>query len=253
MIDQLIQIGFNENEAKVYIACLEMGKSSIAPLVQRSGVSKKRCYKALDRLIAEGYVAAEGRRKKVFSVTDVEAIGLRLQEQLRSFHSMLPQLYAASASYSSDRDITLYHDEQSIRNAYKRQMRKEKRGGVSCAIESAKFHFIEFMNAGRSGVDFDVYEQNRLHRDIALRLMFVDAGRSFSVDFETDHRRKHREIRVLSTSVSNSILNLHIWTDRVFLLSQRATRYSLIEIANRDIRNGFFAYFETLWEQGKTI
>ena len=72
MIQQLIQIGFNEKEAKVYVALLGLGKTSIAKIVQKSGVSKKLCYKALDFLIREEYVAPDGKRKRLFFVTDCD-------------------------------------------------------------------------------------------------------------------------------------------------------------------------------------
>lgn len=255
MIESLVQIGFNEKEAQVYAAVLALGKPRIAQIVNRARLSKKLCYKTLDSLITQGYVVAEGRRKKVFFVTDIELIGQKLQGKLKAFHEVLPRLFASAGESHTLHSINTYTDPEAIRNLFKHQMRRQKRGSEFLVIESAKFHFVDFMNEGRGGVTFDIYERVRMNRDVRLKLLFVDQrGRELErPEFEMKYRRSRREIRELVTSIGNTLSGLYVWSDRVFLLTQRAGTMLLVELLNKDIRQGFVAYFETLWNQGKSV
>jgi len=256
MIERLVQIGFNENDAKTYVAVLELGKPRIAQIVNSAQISKKMCYKALDALIAQGYVGTEGRKKKVFFVTDVELIGAKLQKRLEAFQDIVPQLYASANESHTLRSIGTYTDPESIRNIFKRQMRRQRLRSEFLAIESVKFHFVDFMNAGRGGATFDIYERVRLNREVKLELLFVDqADRELErPEFETKHQRSLREIRELPTSIGNTMAGLYIWDDRVFLLTQN-TRGGmlLVELLHKDIRQGFVAYFESLWNMARGI
>ena len=259
MKESLVQIGFNENEARVYLAVLALGKPRIAQIVNKAGLSKKLCYKALESLIAQGYVAAEGRRKKVFFVTDIELIGQRLQERMKAFHTALPQLFASAGESHTLHSINTYTDPEAIRNLFKHQMRRQRRGSEFLVMESTRLHFVDFMNEGRGGATFDIYERVRMNRDIRLKLLFVDqivgTGRDLSLrpEFETKYRRAKREIRELVTSVGNTLAGLYVWSDRVFLLTQRGSVMLLVELLNKDIRQGFVAYFESLWGMGKIV
>lgn len=255
MIQQLIQIGFNEKEAKVYEACLELGKASIARIVRKSGVSKKLSYKALDFLMKEGYVVAEGKKKKLFSISDIELIGINIQKRLNIYQNLLPELYSKKQHEDLGGSVNVYDDTQGIRNLYKHQMRREVAGATSLAIESPLFHFIEFMNAGRGGCDFDIYERLRLSKDISLELIFlVSKEKLWSLDFEVGAFRKKREIRTLIGVLSNPISNMHIWSDRVFLFIYRnSASQTLIELVGKEIRDGFVSYFGSLWQSAQVV
>ena len=197
----------------------------------------------------------EGRRKRVFFVTDVEAIGQRLQERLQAFRHVVPQLYATANEGHTSRSLGIYTDPESIRNIFKRQMRRQQRASTVRAIESAKFHFIDFMNEGR-GATFDIYERVRINRAVHLQLLFVDQpGNDLDqLEFEARHLRKRREIRSLPTSIGNTLAGLYIWSGEVLLLTQKPSGgILLIELLNKDIRQGFVAYFESLWNNAKKI
>lgn len=254
MIQQLIQIGFNEEQAKVYLVCLELGKANIARIVRKSGVSKKMSYKALGFLTKEGFITSEGRKKRLFFVTDVERIGEKLQDRLKGFYHVLPQLYSVSNIGSSNRSLITYTDPDTIRNAFKRQMRKEPEGSRFNVIESSWFHFIDWMNAGRGGSAFDIYEQVRINRNIWVNALFVDADKKIRNPlFETHYKRPKREVRTLSSTINNTLAGMYIWHDRVFLFDHKPDGMLMIEISSRDIRQGFSVYFDSLWQIAEVV
>ncbi|MBW3015460.1 hypothetical protein KY330_03495 [Candidatus Woesearchaeota archaeon] len=50
----LLKIGLTEGEAKVYLALLELGSSTVGPIVKKSGVAYSNIYEILQRLIEKG-------------------------------------------------------------------------------------------------------------------------------------------------------------------------------------------------------
>ena len=51
---ELVKVGLTEGEAKVYLALLELGSSTVGPIVKRSGVAYSNIYEILERLIKKG-------------------------------------------------------------------------------------------------------------------------------------------------------------------------------------------------------
>jgi len=48
--ETLLQMGLNEKEAKVYLACLELGGATIAEIAEKSGVKRTSIYNFLEEL-----------------------------------------------------------------------------------------------------------------------------------------------------------------------------------------------------------
>src|SRR3989338_8276725 len=52
----LLKIGLTEGEAKIYVALLELGPSSVGPIKKRTKISHSNIYEILERLINKGVV-----------------------------------------------------------------------------------------------------------------------------------------------------------------------------------------------------
>ena len=53
----LIEAGFSEKEAKVYLALLELGEGNIAKITQKSGIKRATVYLEIEALKSKGYVS----------------------------------------------------------------------------------------------------------------------------------------------------------------------------------------------------
>ena len=59
IIEQLSEIGFKENDAKVYIALLQLGKSNPTKISKKTNIVRARVYDSLKRLEKQGYIERE--------------------------------------------------------------------------------------------------------------------------------------------------------------------------------------------------
>lgn len=81
----LKNLGFNEKEAKVYLALLELGPSAVREISLKSGLKKPTTYVILDELLQkEAVLFLPGAKKKLYSAKDpdslFEAAKLRLNQ-----------------------------------------------------------------------------------------------------------------------------------------------------------------------------
>ena len=58
MEKELLDLGFNKNEIKVYLALLKLGVSSVSEISKTSNVDRTLIYGILDKLIEKGLVGS---------------------------------------------------------------------------------------------------------------------------------------------------------------------------------------------------
>ena len=54
---ELTQLGFTEEESKVYLAALELGGSYASGIAKKAGVPRVNCYHTLDKLVRKGVMS----------------------------------------------------------------------------------------------------------------------------------------------------------------------------------------------------
>jgi HTH-type transcriptional regulator, sugar sensing transcriptional regulator len=100
----LSQIGFSDKEAKIYLACLELGTGTVVELSRKSGITRGSTYDILEEMLEKGYVSRVHKDKHmVFSAVDPEALKKRYQDSLRDFELALPELKGLFHKHSRPR------------------------------------------------------------------------------------------------------------------------------------------------------
>lgn len=89
----LKRLGFSQKQAKVYLACLEMGPSSVIQVSRKTEITRGSTYDVLEKMLARGYVSKVHVDKRVkFSAVDPDALKWRFENRLRDFEIALPEL-----------------------------------------------------------------------------------------------------------------------------------------------------------------
>lgn len=94
-LEHLLDLGLYEDEAKVYLACLELGGGYVSSIAKRARVHRVTCYHTLENLIKKGLVSVStGHGAKVFSPENPEFLVKKQAEKLLSAERLLPELKA---------------------------------------------------------------------------------------------------------------------------------------------------------------
>lgn len=97
----LITNGLSAPQAKLYLACLELGTASAYKISKKTGIHRSSCYEILDNLKEKGLVSFFHKKgKKYFNAENPRGIISKTKENVSLLEQALPQF---NALYSSDK------------------------------------------------------------------------------------------------------------------------------------------------------
>jgi HTH-type transcriptional regulator, sugar sensing transcriptional regulator len=162
---ELVHLGLSEKESKVYIAVLELGKTSVQNISKKAEVNRATTYVIIESLMKKGLVSSIDEQKKQFFYAEspeklkmlFESQELEIIRKLDYLDKLLPELRALNPK-SSDRPIVKYYE-------------------------------------GREGVAAMNKEFHKAKNQISRMIYSVDMVKK---TFEEDERKKSREDRIKS-------------------------------------------------------
>ncbi len=93
MKEQLIQIGFGNKEADIYLSLIKLGKANIAELMKKTSVERRTIYDVLERLMQKGWVSYyEENKKKYYVPVKPELILEDLEYKKQEFKEIIPKI-----------------------------------------------------------------------------------------------------------------------------------------------------------------
>lgn len=116
-ITNLIELGFSADEAKVYVALLELGGSYVSAIAKKSGVHRVVCYKILESLTEKGFASQFDRNNiRHFSAEDPRILIRTQQQKLLHAEKMLPELLSLTHALAYKPKVQYYEGVQGMKN-----------------------------------------------------------------------------------------------------------------------------------------
>lgn len=112
------------NEAKIYLALLELGSALAGEITKKSGINRTNVYDALDRLIEKGIVSyVITANRKYFEATNPERIISYLEEkenaikeQKKLINQIMPELKIKRQLSKEPQEATIYKGKKGIKS-----------------------------------------------------------------------------------------------------------------------------------------
>jgi len=120
MIEQKVlqNLGLSEKEAQVYLALLELGKSTVVQIAKQAQIKRPTTYLVLDSLKQKGLVSEIPEKSRtLYAPESPEALEQTVKHALSDFHELLPVL-KSSFSRGTKPTIRYYDDKDVIENLY---------------------------------------------------------------------------------------------------------------------------------------
>ena len=98
LINTLKQIGFNEKQARIYLASLELGETTIKEIAKKAEIKRTTIYDLLDEMLENGLIkqTIKGARKKLIAASPKE-----LEMIIKKREALLSQIMPTLASMSN--------------------------------------------------------------------------------------------------------------------------------------------------------
>jgi sugar-specific transcriptional regulator TrmB len=122
--ENLQNLGLNEKQTKVYLACLELGSASIAELAEKSGVKRTSIYNFLEELINKGFVSEIKQDDQILLIaTEPQVLVKKAQQQLLDTQAVLPELLAMFNLPGNKPKVKFYQGIAGLKKTYEETLK----------------------------------------------------------------------------------------------------------------------------------
>jgi sugar-specific transcriptional regulator TrmB len=239
LIDLLATVGLHENAARVYIAALELGPSSIWEIAKKSGVKRPTCYVILEELAIKGFASSNNDGKRVnYSVIRPKQLLLH-EERLHSrFKEAGSQLMAIASLSKEKPKIRTYEGAEGIRKVY--AMAADEPRGTDFYILGANMLETEYVEV----ITEEIIRRNK--KGILTRGIFPDNQVNREMRLERSPIEKHNN-RFIPEAKFSPKTQILIFGNTVAYLAHTESEPFATVIESAALAHDEKERFELLW------
>lgn len=177
-INFLKKLGFSDKEAKVYLALLYLGPSSVRKLAEYSGLNRGTSYDALKWLQDQGVVSFYNKESKQYFVAEnpdklqeiLRNQEIELKDVKRQLDGVVPELQALYNN-GGNRPVARYFEGEELKKILEDVL-------SVCEQESEKMYRIYSVEGLRKYLykDFPTFSDARIGKGIAVKAIAVGEG-----------------------------------------------------------------------------
>jgi sugar-specific transcriptional regulator TrmB len=240
LLNSLADFGLEENEARVYLAALSQGATTILKLSKDTEIKRTTVYEVVDSLVAKGLMKKEIHGfKTLYSPEHPERLENALETKRALLARVLPELEGIFNLKGTEGAIKYYEGLQSIRNIYDDLLKDLKPHEYYYAISNV----LEWYGAqGESFIEKHV--EDRSHMRINTKLLFIDSP--VAQMRKKTERNFNEEVKILPEG-SEFNVDLVI-TPHKLVMFQLKNPLVAIVIENKSIIGIQKAMFEIIWK-----
>ncbi len=234
----LLQMGLSKKEAKVYLACLELGSSSILQISQKSGVNRGTIYYLIEQLIKKALISQTTKKKRVFYVaSEPNEIFKLLKDKEELLKTVLPDLNALNNTSIKKPKIRYYEGDEGIVKVYKNTLTTKKE-----MLSIANFDQFGLMLKA----DPD-YVKKRVKKGIFLKLITTNTKENRV--WKKRDKKEMRDMKLVSPKTYPFQIEIDIYDNFVNLTSYKEKIGIIIE--SKQIAETMRLVFNLCWDNIK--
>lgn len=239
---ELMELGLTHGESKVYLALLELGSSTVGPIVKKANVAYSNVYEILNRLLEKGLVAFIIKNEtKYFQATNprnlsdyLERKEKEINRQKRVLAELLPKLEGEKVKPEEEAEI--FVGLKGLKAAYIRLFTENPVGGENL------FFYIHRKEYAKESDKFYISNAKlfRMPR-IVMRGISNEEYRDSKAIVPTT------KMRYVNFPIPG---NIEIFQDKILVLAWSEKPVSFL-IRSKQIANIMKEYFESVWKIAK--
>jgi len=243
LIESLSALGLSENESKIYLLLLRIGRGKVSEIAEKSGINREACYYVLNNLIKKGFVGEmQSLNYKEYVAIEPDRINALLEEEKISkqniVDAILPELKRIHSSENlSKSDFRIYKGKEGFKILVSYIL--EHADSEICGYVSEKV--LKFMPLITS-----IAVERRKKKNILLKVIAED----------TDYTRKElknnntlREI-IFSNITNDQDVAFYILEESLIILKAGENPYGLL-LKDKSVVSVQKSIFNILWNNAK--
>lgn len=239
---ELVEIGLNEKEAKVYLASLELGQSAVQTIANKAGVNRATTYFVIEGLMAKGLISSFHQGKKQFFIaTDPDHLVDILEDQEREMKrkteelkKLIPQLQSIN-NKKSDRPVVRYFEGKKGISAMNDEAMNVASGGVIPMAYSVDAVDNVFLEGERK-----LAQKKRIDKNIRTKVIYTYKNGIVESTDDGDRRKVPFDKFPIRSDIA-------IFDGKVRIASLGSRLVGII-IEDQEIADSFRAILDLAWE-----
>jgi sugar-specific transcriptional regulator TrmB len=117
---QLERLDFSEGEARVYLAALELGETSVARIAQKAGIERTTTYLFLETLKKRGLITlSKSGKKTVYAAQNPKRLKSEVEEKSKFIDTLLPELLSITNAIDKKPKVRFFENKEGIYDIYR--------------------------------------------------------------------------------------------------------------------------------------
>jgi sugar-specific transcriptional regulator TrmB len=127
MLTELLSLGLSDEEAKVYLAALEVNGGPVSTIARKAGVHRVSCYHTLENLLEKRLLSQHNKNGiKYFTPEPPEQLERIAQEKVSVARKLLPELRTLQSSLAFKPKIRMYEGREGVERIFRESLAAEK-------------------------------------------------------------------------------------------------------------------------------
>lgn len=226
--------GLRDNQAKIYLASLELGSAPVTKIAEKACIPRSTSYITLESLQEKGLVSSFKKKSvKWFSAQDPKTVIDLGKQKMKLLEQALPEFLAIYGTATTRPDIRFYRGKEGIHIVLE-EILAEADELLSFSSTEDLFKTIE---------EFPEFVKRRIAKHIPSRVI--------SRDSETARERQRiqlqqlRQMKLMPTDFEHHG-TIFIWANKIAILSFKKEVSSLI-IESEEMMHVQKSMFEMIW------
>ena len=236
-------MGLNEKEAKVYLAALEFGPTTIIDLAAKSGVKRTTIHEFIKPMIQQGFIIATfSGKRKLYNAAPPESLDLILQKQTQAIKQLLPDLKFLASKSPQRPKIRYYEGAEGVKLIYEDMLTSKSVIDYFGSIQD------EVNLLGKQYVSNWV--KRRIQKGIQVNAIRIKS-KEIAIKEWQGGKELFRDLRFFPTDKTDYFVNICLYDNKVSLSSSSKESYGLI-IESQELATSLKFIWQIVWNVSKT-
>lgn len=238
LYEKLQKAGLTENEAKIYLAVLELGQTSVSRVARNAGVKRTTVYFSLESLIHKGLltqIIKDG--KKIIFAENPRSLERLMEEKKERINKLLPTLMSFANLIDKKPAVQHFEGTDGVKEVLRDVLNYPDQEVLMMYSESSILDFEDKFFS-------DYYVPERVKRKISARVLVPD-NEVMRQNMATN-QESLRQSKMLPPNLFNIQVEIMVYGKNKINLSSFKEKFGMI-IESQIIHDGFKGIFETLW------
>ena len=238
IVKVLTGVGFSENQALVYLACLKLGTASIWDISLVSGVKRTTCYVVMKDLIIKGMASmSEKTGKAIYSVISPNDLFFNLKIKQNKLVDSMHELNALTSKSHSKPHVRMFEGVGGVEQAYRLTLNLPEDSEI--LIYGTPEVYVRYQNM------INDYVKLRVSKKIKVRAIISDTPLGREVIKEDE--KILRQTRLLSKDIFDQQTEMNILSDSIIYIAHSEDEPFATIVENSTLTKEERNRFEILW------